>query len=360
MLLPRDAKPKTLALPFRRVKTPSGVKKGWAGFGDVGREGVTLSFADLLLLFLVMNEIQKRRFFSLSRLIYFLLFTVFITIFTARLACEDLGCTVLTLKLYFSGGNCKDVCIECKKTGNKKTCEDCKICDLHKPNWKIREGFDEAGLILLGTCFVFLILVYKNHDGRLMLRNLSKISFFGAVEFEIEKIEKEISQLEKNRFSEIDTNVKIEFIEALNRIISRSSDSNEMLHLITIEIEKHLNNLYEITAQQPNTTINSPIEIISYLKNKGSIDTDLAKLLTHFFEIKTIDVIHKRGKNTISLIEIGKRILLILFLCVKNAYDHARKFWGKITNMKVDRSQVEEASPDKIVLIYDCERFRLQ
>lgn len=245
---------------------------------------------------------------------------------------------------------CTVYCKICQEKKIRVYCIKCEKCKGLKPDWKVRDGFDEAGLMLIGFCSVFLILIYKNIDFRFLIKSVSKLSFFGAVEFSLEKLEEEIQALEKGKFKHLSYEEKINNINLQKKLAARSTTLHEELSLLSIEIERNLKELYEISLLHKNDIPVSSQEIVDKLCYEKLLDEDVANVIKHFLEVKYLDAVKRNGKNTVSLIELGRRICAILNHHVQNTFNKARKFWGKIRDIKLDRTRIEDVSEDKVVL----------
>ena len=289
---------------------------------------------------------SKRRFLSLSRIIYTLFLLLFITIFTARFVCKELEC----FGNWLLGSNCEQYCAICEKKPEKIYCQECERCKLLKPDWDTRAAFDEAGFIIIGTCSVLLILIFKNYNGILIIKSITKLSLFGSIEWELEKLNDEVTELENKKFNEIKIESQEEVLRIVEKIIKNSSNPNEILIQLNSEIEKTLKEIYKIGFPENITIANSLNIVIESLKEKNLIDLDLGNVIEHFFEVKRDDSIHRNGKNTVGLIEIAKRLLEMLNAYAKTLFNSSRKFWRNPKKIRADRSKIEETTNNNIVL----------
>ncbi len=289
---------------------------------------------------------SKRRFLSLSRIIYTLLLFLFITIFTARFVCKELEC----FGNWLFGSNCEQYCAICEKKPEKIYCQECERCKVLKPDWDTRAAFDDAGFIIIGTCTLLLILIIKNYNGILLIKSITKLSLFGTIEWELEALNNEVTDLENKKFNTLRIETKEEFLRIETKIIKNSSNLNETLILLNSEIEKTLKEIYKIGFPEDVTIANSLNTVIESLKEKNLIDLDLGNAIEHFFEVKRNDSIHRNGKNTVGLIELAKRLLVMLNAYAKDLFNSSRKFWGNPQKIKADRSKIEEITDNNIVL----------
>ena len=170
------------------------------------------------------NTQSKRAFFSVSRLFYASFLFLFMSIFTARFACQRLDCSITTFKSWIWENNCEKHCAICKLKAEKSICEECEKCKLLIPEWNIRAAFDEAGLIILGICASFLVLIYKNFNVLFLLKSISKLSLFGTIEWELDKLHDEVSKLENDKYREISLD-SIQEVETIQRQILKTSNN---------------------------------------------------------------------------------------------------------------------------------------
>lgn len=298
-----------------------------------------------------MNNSQfTRPFLSISRLFYSLFLLIFIVIFTARFACEKLDCSVSTFKSWIWGNDCEQYCANCQVKAKKEFCDECEKCKSLKPEWNIRDAFDEAGFTIIGVCSVLLILIYKNYNGLFLLKSITKLSLFGSVEWELEKLHEDVTKLENDRFKETTLDSQQEIINIQQKILIDSNTPNETLIGLNLEIEKTIKEIYKLGFYENKFIPNSISSMIDKLKSEKLIDVDLGNVVEHYFEVKQKDSIYRNGKNTISIIDLGKRILSILNTYAKILFNKKRKFWGNPKNIKIDRSKIEEVSLDNITL----------
>lgn len=286
------------------------------------------------------NSSKTIRYFS--RAIYGILITFFLFLFVARFACENLNC-------FFRHEKCVATCVECKNCEDSN-CEACKYCNKCQPDWSARSGFDDGGVLIMGILLALTILFIKNPSIIDLYNSISKINLLGTVEIDLTDLSKKIEEIESERFQEIDFDLQEELSQLNEKIIKDSSDPNEALTLIELEIEKALSNIYRVTFPEKEKISSSKKILTSSLANKRLIDVDIKEVIDRFFDIKEKDIITKRGRNIRGLIEIGRRILRILKIIMKRAYYRFREFYGKPKQINFIRSRLRKPVNNRIVL----------
>jgi hypothetical protein len=124
-------------------------------------------------------------------------------------------------------------------------------CTEYPPDWNLRSGIDETGLILLATLLSFIVLFYKDIEFTDFMRKLG-ISIFGL---SLDELENDILTYERSK--SIENQIDTKHTETMQNIIDKSSNNDERLSLISIEIEKAIKEIY----MQVQNTNEMPISL---------------------------------------------------------------------------------------------------
>lgn len=289
----------------------------------------------LIMFFLLVVLMYGRKVFSISRIIYLAILLLISVIIGARFACENWEC-LKNLPSYF------DANLQSVEGEMPDNCKNCTV------DWNLREGIDEAALILFGIFVFFLTLYAKNINIRDFINKISKITLPGL---ELELLEKNLEKYEKINFKEIEKEVAKKYSKIQQKVIKQSSNNDERLILISSQIEKILKEIYIKNMELNNTFIPSDVdEIVSRLSKSGVLSREIALLINDYNKIKTINAIRSNGKKTLGLIEVSERILKLLLSLMKQFFKGAKIFYGTAKDIKIDRVKIESVSIEEVVV----------
>lgn len=277
-----------------------------------------LIILDLLVIFLCILRLMIRKILTLSRIIYIIILLGLLFVFFSRLA----GDHFFSLLCYWGikSMNCKD----------------------YLPDWNIRNGIDDAGLIILGGAIVAFILLIKNQNIKDLI-----ISEFNLLGTNVSLLSKKIKKLEEN-FISID--IDNQSTEIYEKIVRKAKNPDEILELLALEMDKIIKTVHRSKTGITNEIHPSIVDLIELLRKKGLLESNLAEAIKDFFNLKIINATKNKGKNTLALIELGKRLLKLLLNSLKKMFLNDNRPFGSINKISMTPVKIQESTSKNIVV----------